>query len=168
MNHAVGGLVDIVDDESNQKHDDIACHNIKIVVIDRQLDGLLVAIGKSSNGRDDVSQVAGGCSQRSNGFKPNREAGAYQQIRVVSSHRKLVPHWIRVSGHRMREHYPRGTFDRRKMLVEVHYQQTPVFDPPGPSQASRCLFQGMICNHACEYPSGPFGTVNHNTIAQIF
>lgn len=62
MNDTVDCLVNVVDSMGDQEQDYVAGHNIQISVIDCHLDGLVVAVGKLSNGFDNVSEVPGSCT----------------------------------------------------------------------------------------------------------
>jgi hypothetical protein len=53
-------LVDVVNHEGSKQSDRVACNDIKIPVIQCDLDGPRVAARELSNGLDDISKVSGG------------------------------------------------------------------------------------------------------------
>ena len=59
MNDAVDCFVYVLEDEGNEQHNGVPSHDIKIVIVDRDLEGLRVAHGELGEGLDHVSKVVG-------------------------------------------------------------------------------------------------------------
>lgn len=62
VDYAVDRLVDIVDYEGNKKHNSVTCHDIKIVVVQCNVDRLVVATRELGDGLNNISKVTGSCS----------------------------------------------------------------------------------------------------------
>lgn len=55
--YAVYRLIDVIRHEGNKEYDDVACHHIKIIVVDGNYDELVVASRDLSNGLDNISKI---------------------------------------------------------------------------------------------------------------
>jgi hypothetical protein len=60
VDDAVDRLVDVVNHEGRKQRDHVACNDVKIHVIQRNLDRPGVAVWELGDGLDDVSEVSGG------------------------------------------------------------------------------------------------------------
>lgn len=59
MDYTIDSLVDIIDYEGNKKHNSVACHYIKVAVVNCNLDRLALAAGDLGHSHGNISKITG-------------------------------------------------------------------------------------------------------------